>query len=60
MKNMIATAAVALPTLLFAALSPASASEPNGTWAMQNGKVTVKVSNCGSNLCARIVGLKET
>ena len=59
MKNMIATAAVALPTLLFAALSPASASEPNGTWAMQNGKVTVKVSNCGSNLCARIVGLKE-
>ena len=26
---------------------------------MSNGKVTVKVSSCGANLCAKIVGLKE-
>lgn len=28
-----------------------------GTWTM--GKVTVKVNNCGSNLCAKIVDLAE-
>lgn len=26
---------------------------------MSNGKVTVKVGDCGGNLCAEIVGLKE-
>lgn len=26
---------------------------------MSNGKVTVRVNNCGGNLCAKIVGLKE-
>jgi uncharacterized protein (DUF2147 family) len=35
------------------------AEEPYGTWAMSNGKVTVKVSDCGGTLCGVIVGLKE-
>ena len=53
-------AALAL-TLLFAPLGAHSAlaDTPRGTWAMSNGKVTVKVDGCGGNLCARIVGLKE-
>ncbi len=38
---------------------PALASSAPGTWAMKNGKVTVKVSDCGSSLCGRIVALKE-
>lgn len=38
---------------------PAFAAEASGTWAMTDGKVTVKVSQCGANVCARIVGLKE-
>ena len=60
MKKTLVSAAVALPAILFAAMTPAAAAgEPSGTWAMSNGKVTVKVSNCGANLCARIVGLKE-
>jgi uncharacterized protein (DUF2147 family) len=39
-------------------ISPAAhAQEANGTWSM--GKVTVKVAECGSNLCAKIVALAE-
>lgn len=38
---------------------PAFASSAPGTWAMKNGKVTVRVSDCGSGLCGRIVALKE-
>jgi uncharacterized protein (DUF2147 family) len=52
-------ALASLPLLLTLAAAPALASDPSGVWAMSNGKVTVKVNNCGSNLCATIVGLKE-
>jgi uncharacterized protein (DUF2147 family) len=39
-------------------ISPAAhAQEAQGTWSM--GKVTVKVSDCGGNLCATIVALAE-
>ena len=55
--NMIALAGAALMGLILA--SPAQAADVAGTWAMSNGKVTVKVSECGATLCARIVGLKE-
>jgi len=54
-----------LNTILFvAAMTAASpiaiskAEEPYGTWAMSNGKVTVRVSDCGGKLCGTIVGLK--
>lgn len=43
-----------------AALSgPALASEATGVWKMSNGKVTVKVSPCGGNLCGTVVALKK-
>jgi uncharacterized protein (DUF2147 family) len=32
---------------------------PYGLWRMSNGKVTVKVSPCGSRLCGIIAALKE-
>ena len=32
---------------------------PTGTWRMANGKVTVRVSPCGSALCGRVVALKK-
>lgn len=50
---------LALPLLALALATTTHASSPSGIWSMSNGKVTVKVSGCGSNLCARIVGLKE-
>jgi uncharacterized protein (DUF2147 family) len=30
-----------------------------GVWRMSNGKVTVKVTPCGGNLCGRVVALKK-
>lgn len=39
---------------------PATASdEATGTWRMSNGKVTVRVTQCGSNLCGKVVALKK-
>ena len=38
---------------------PAMAENVTGRWAMTDGRVTVAVSNCGKNICAKIVGLKE-
>ena len=52
-------ALMALPILAIAASAPGFAANPSGVWKMSDGKVTVKVSNCGSNLCARIIGLAE-
>ena len=37
----------------------AVASEAAGVWRMANGKVTVRVAPCGSNLCGTVVGLKK-
>ncbi len=59
MKNALTRAIVASSLLLLAAPGHAAPAGPEGVWAMTNGKVTVKVANCGSNLCARIVGLAE-
>lgn len=60
MKNFVK------PLLLVAALSLAApvslataADAPYGVWAMTNGKVTVKVRDCGGKLCGSIVALKE-
>jgi uncharacterized protein (DUF2147 family) len=51
---------VVLATFLAIVLSgPALADDPSGTWAMDNGKVTVKVSPCGTNLCGKIVALAK-
>jgi uncharacterized protein (DUF2147 family) len=37
----------------------ALADEATGIWAMDNGKVTVRVSSCGDALCGRIVALQK-
>lgn len=54
--RMITAAALAAVCLA----SPARADTPAlGTWAMDNGKVTVNVSACGGNLCGKVVALKK-
>ena len=45
--------------LLLLSAAPSLASNAPGTWAMQNGKVTVNVTDCGSSLCGSIAALKE-
>jgi uncharacterized protein (DUF2147 family) len=37
----------------------ALADDPTGVWALDNGKVTVKVSSCGDSICGRIVGMRK-
>lgn len=44
---------------LLATTGFALAADPSGTWRLDNGKVTVKVRQCGDEVCANIVGLKE-
>jgi uncharacterized protein (DUF2147 family) len=42
-----------------AGLAEAGNADALGIWRMENGKVTVKVSNCGGNLCGTVVALKK-
>jgi uncharacterized protein (DUF2147 family) len=44
---------------LLATTGLALAADPSGTWRLVDGKVTVKVRQCGGEVCANIVGLKE-
>lgn len=53
---------MALVAFGFAALmaEPAMAGgNANGTWIMDSGKVTVRISDCGGKLCGTIVGLRR-
>jgi uncharacterized protein (DUF2147 family) len=59
MIERLTPALLALGLLCLPLAGPALAESPEGTWSMSNGKVTIKVDDCGGNLCARIVGLKE-
>ncbi|MGE3876697.1 MAG: DUF2147 domain-containing protein [Parvibaculaceae bacterium] len=52
--------AISLAVLgLLATTGFAFAADPSGTWRLDNGKVTVKVRQCGGQICANIVALKE-
>ncbi len=53
--GLLAAAVIAVS----ACATQAVASEATGIWAMSNGKVTVKVTDCGNKLCAAIVALKQ-
>jgi uncharacterized protein (DUF2147 family) len=55
MRQGLLTAAMALA--LIGASAHADTGQPFGKWTM--GKVTVNVVDCGSELCATIIALKE-
>ncbi len=58
MNKMIQALAVAAGIMGLAA--QASAEEAvTGIWRLDNGKVTVKVTPCGGNLCGTVVALKK-
>ncbi len=56
---MMAAKILALGTALFLAAGQAQAEDALGVWRLDNGKVTVKVSPCGANLCGTVVALKK-
>jgi uncharacterized protein (DUF2147 family) len=53
------TAAAAAIVGVLALPGPAMANDATGIWRMENGRVTVRVSPCGGNLCGTVVGLKK-
>ena len=59
MSHVLNRAALAAALLCASFSGSALAASPEGVWSMTNGKVTVSVDECGGNLCATIVGLKE-
>lgn len=54
-----ASSAIYAAAALAAMSLPSHASDVAGRWIMTDGKVTVQVSACGSNICGKIVALKE-
>ncbi len=57
MGRIFATATIGM--LCFAAVTPASAGDPRGTWMTENGKAKVAIVSCGGALCGNIVALTE-
>jgi uncharacterized protein (DUF2147 family) len=45
--------------LLGAGHLPAFAADPTGTWLTEEGKATIRVTDCGGALCGTIIALKE-
>lgn len=55
------TAAVlgAVLGMIFGAGGSQAGSDATGLWRLADGKVTVRVANCGSAMCGTVVGLKK-
>lgn len=45
--------------MMTAAATTAQAADPTGTWQRPSTGTVVKFYNCGANLCAKIVGVKD-
>jgi uncharacterized protein (DUF2147 family) len=58
MKKTASAMLIALGTVLGSS-GLALAQDPTGTWMLSDGKITVRVSECADNLCAKLVALKE-
>lgn len=56
--HLIAKAATIAAMAAFA--SPASASQPTGVWIDHTGRGGVEITQCGANLCGKLVWLKDS
>ena len=45
--------------MLGGSLATAFAADPSGTWLTEGSAATVRIGNCGAELCGTIVALKE-
>src|SRR5262249_2323591 len=57
MSFLRATAPAA--ALIGVTLLPTFAADPNGTWQTEEGRGTVRMSDCGGALCGTLIALKE-
>lgn len=59
-KSLLLGAMFAAVSVVSVAATPvAFADQAVGTWRLSDGRVTVRIKPCGSNLCGFIVGLAE-
>jgi uncharacterized protein (DUF2147 family) len=54
-----ALSAAAVAAAVAVGAGPALASEPTGLWYDHTGRGAVEITRCGSNLCGRLVWLKD-
>lgn len=59
MKNMLRAMAAGSLLVGIQAQAAVADTDPSGVWRLQNGKVTVKLSSCGSGYCGTVVGLAK-
>jgi uncharacterized protein (DUF2147 family) len=60
MKRMgIRNLGLATVAVAFISTPALAVDSPLGTWRLSSGKVTVKIEDCGSNLCGRIIALSR-
>jgi uncharacterized protein (DUF2147 family) len=57
LKTMARGAAII--AVVAACATPALANEPTGVWYDHTGRGAVEITRCGSNLCGRLVWLKD-
>ena len=55
----ILSRALALGFFVGLATGPTFANSATGLWSFANGKVTIRIADCGPALCAVIVGMKQ-
>jgi len=55
----LAATAIFAAAFLGASLASALAADPLGNWRTDDGKATVRITNCGGALCGAIVSLTE-
>jgi uncharacterized protein (DUF2147 family) len=58
-KTNLLRAAAAATLLVGASWMPTFAADPLGTWHTEGGEATVRMVNCGPELCGTIIALKE-
>jgi len=59
MRNAMKIAVAALASLLVTAPVLAVAADPTGTWQADDGKSRYKITNCGEDLCGKLIWLRD-
>ncbi len=58
MRGFVAAAVIAAGMVAAASAAQADSSA-TGIWRMANGKVTVRLAQCGAGLCGTVIGLRK-
>ncbi|GAA0783767.1 DUF2147 domain-containing protein [Roseibium denhamense] len=59
MTSKLIAAALGAAALLTLPVSTVQAADATGEWARPNGASKIRISNCGSSLCGKLIWLRE-